>query len=120
MTESFDLAPLVSFAITALISLVTGAAGAQLIAGMFASKRGVKGDELKREENSTARFNAIFAAQDVMINKQGKQVETLMEQVGSLKSEMTGIQRQLMAGENYTRRLIALLDEHTIEPPPRD
>jgi len=120
MQESYDFAPLVGLAITALISVVTGAAGAQFIAGMFASKRGVRGDELKREENSTARFNAIFAAQDVMINKQGEQVDTLMEQVGSLKAEMSKIQRQLMAGDNYTRRLIALLDEHTIEPPPRD
>ena len=120
MTESFNFAPLVGFAITALISLVTGAAGAQLIAGLFASKRGVKGDELKREENSTARFNAIFAAQDVMINKQGAQVNALVQEVGSLKSEMAIIQRQLMAGESYNRRLMLLLDEHTIEPPPRD
>jgi hypothetical protein len=111
MPEAFDPA-WVGLVITALISAITGASGASLISGIFATKRGVKGDELKREENGTNRFNAIFAAQDTLIKQ-------LTGDVNALKLEVGNIRREVHLEVAYNRVLTELLDEHTIEVPPR-
>jgi len=130
MPNWFDLivegniaAIIISFILVAL----TGAVGASIVNGIYASRRGVRGDALVKEQNGITGLGKLADSQGEYIDRLEKrlsEVETsAKEQIAELRTEFEAkvdeLETKLFIEVEYSNVLISALSENTIPIPPR-
>lgn len=118
---------LVTLIIVLLIAIVTGGVGVSIVSGIFASRRGVKGDAIAKENTALSGLGTLTEGQQGFIEILNNALETqkaesaaalhqakleATQQVAALKHEF---ERELA----YSNALIVLLAQNGISAPPR-
>lgn len=102
--------------IVAVLVIITGGVGAAIATGIFASRRGVKGDALVKEQNG---INGL----DKLTNAQGNYIDRLEKRINEMEQDFNekieNLEAKLHDEVAYSNLLINTLSENTIPIPPR-
>lgn len=98
--------------IVVILALMTGGLGASVVNGIVASKRGVKGDALAKEQNGISGLTALSNAQDKYLSRLDAEVEALKLEIQQVKVELNG-------EVQYSNALAAILRKNNIPVPDR-
>ena len=95
-----------------VIAVVVGGGAVALINGWYASKRGVKGDALIKEQNGITGLTNLS-------EQQGEFITTMRDEIAGLKKDMGELRKELHTEIAYSNGLINLLSRNNIPIPPR-
>lgn len=95
-----------------VILIVTGGVGSSYVTGRMASKRGVQGDALVKEQNGIEGLTNLGTLQ-------GTYIATLTQQIKDLSEKFDDLERKFDAEVEYSNLLINTLSENTVPIPPR-
>ena len=98
--------------ILVVIAVVVGGGAVALINGWYASKRGVKGDALIKEQNGITGLTNLS-------EQQGEFITTMRDEITNLKRDMADMRKELHAEIAYSNSLINLLSKNNVPVPPR-
>lgn len=102
--------------ITAILLIMTGGGAVAIINGFVASRRGVKGDALVKEQNSISGLGKLTEGQDAFITQLRDELETYKAKTDQRISQLeTDLRTEIKHSANLTQQLI----EHNIVPVPR-
>ena len=102
--------------ITAILLVMTGGGAVAIINGFVASRRGVKGDALVKEQNSISGLGKLTEGQDSFITQLRDELETYKRETNARITELeTALKTEIRHTANLTQQLI----EHNIVPVPR-
>ena len=121
MTTAEIVAPLgVGGIITLIIiSVVTGGVGAAIVQGLFASKRGVKGDALVKEKNALDGYHTLSEVQQALMKDLVSRLEKAETNISNMDTHIDELTKSLTHEIQYQNLLIWTLHENTIEVPAR-
>jgi len=121
MTTAEIVAPLgVGGIITLIIiSVVTGGVGAAIVQGLFASKRGVKGDALAKEKNALDGYHTLSEVQQALMKDLVSRLEKAETNISNMDTHIDELTKSLTHEIQYQNLLIWTLHENTIEVPAR-
>ena len=121
MTTAEIVAPLgVGGIITLIIiSVVTGGVGAAIVQGLFASKRGVKGDALVKEKNVLDGYHTLSEVQQALMKDLVSRLEKAETNISNMDTHIDELTKSLTHEIQYQNLLIWTLHENTIEVPAR-
>jgi len=113
--------------VTIILVLLTGAVGAAIVNGLYASRRGVRGDALVKEQNGIAGLGKLTDSQGEYIDRLEKRLNELetesKAQITELRTEFEAkvneLESKLFIEVEYSNVLITVLSENTIPIPPR-
>ena len=102
--------------ITAILLLATGGGGVALINVFGASRRGIKGDALVKEQNSISGLGKLTEGQDAFITQLRDELDTYKAETNQRISQLEiDLRAEIKHSANLTQQLI----EHNIVPVPR-
>lgn len=102
-----------------VILIITGGVGKSIIDSRGASKRGIKGDALVKEQNGIEGLTNLGNLQDAFITKLQAQNNSQQEQINELSYKVDNIATKLEEEISYSNLLIQTLSDNTIPIPPR-
>lgn len=98
--------------IIVVICIITGGVGAAIVSAVGASRRGVKGDALVREQNGIEGLSKLA-------DGQAGYITTLENRVERVELDVVELTRQLHSEIEYSNLLIRTLSEKNIPIPSR-
>lgn len=102
--------------IVVVLVIITGGVGAAIVNGITASRRGIKGDALVKEQNGIEGLGKLA-------DSQGAYIETLEKRLDKVEADFNmkveNLERKLESEVAYSNILINVLSENTIPIPPR-
>jgi hypothetical protein len=109
------------------IAIVTGGTGAAIVSGVVASRRGIKGDALVKEQNAINGLGTLTEGQQGFITQITAQLATVEakaeNRIKELKKELEAknlvLSHRIDSELQYSNSLIVLLAQHGIPAPPR-
>jgi len=108
-----DLASLI---ISAILLVITGGVGVAIVNGIVASRRGVRGDALAKEQNSINGLGKLTDGQDAFITQLRDELETYRTETNRRISDLEkALKTEIRHSGDLTKQLI----EHNIVPIPR-
>lgn len=113
--------------IVGIILVLTGGVGTSIVTGVFAGRRGVKGDALQKEQNAINGLGALTEGQQGFIDRIAKQLENTKAEakaeVALLKAEneknYSILEAKFDREVQYSNNLIVLLAQNGIAAPQR-
>lgn len=103
---------IITVLIVIVILIITGGVGAAIVSAVSASKRGVKGDALVREQNGIEGLSKLTEGQAGYIT-------TLENRIDDYEIRLTKLEGRLQDELDYSNLLIRTLSENTVPIPPR-
>lgn len=114
---------LTTIIIVAVLVIVSGGVGAAIVNGITASKRGIRGDALIKEQNGIEGMGKLTEAQGAYIETLEDRIEKIgaesAQREGRLSARVDALEQRLEAEMAYSNLLISTLSENTIPIPPR-